>query len=113
MTIWILEDHDAVLEEAAMWFRMLGTELTKQMNESRKEGEKLIFSTDRLFWLSGYRGRARPSPVRIAASKERLQRVAQGERLRQDSGEEERRSRLSKFAPKRWLRTVEEGAFDI
>ena len=42
LTIWILEDHDAVLEEAAMWFRMLGTEFTKQMNESRKEGEKLM-----------------------------------------------------------------------
>ena len=42
LTIWIIEDHDAVLEEAAIWFRMLGTELTKQINESRKEGEKLM-----------------------------------------------------------------------
>ena len=42
LSIWILEDHDAVLEEAAIWFRMLGTEFTKQMNESRKEGEKLM-----------------------------------------------------------------------
>ena len=42
LSIWILEDHDDVLEEAAIWFRMLGTEFTKQMNESRKEGEKLM-----------------------------------------------------------------------
>ena len=42
LTIWIIQDHDAVLEEAAIWFRMLRTEFTKQMNESRKEGEKLM-----------------------------------------------------------------------
>ena len=42
LSIWILEDHDDDLEEAAIWFRMLGTEFTKQMNESRKEGEKLM-----------------------------------------------------------------------
>ena len=42
LTIWIIEDHDAVLEEAAIWFRMLRTEFTKQMNESRKESEKLM-----------------------------------------------------------------------
>ena len=42
MSIWILEDHDAVLEEAAIWFRMLETEFTKQMNQSRKQSEKLM-----------------------------------------------------------------------
>ena len=42
LAIWILEDHNAVLNEAAIWFRMLGTEFTKQMNESRKKGEKLM-----------------------------------------------------------------------
>ena len=31
LSIWILEDHDDVLEEAAIWFRMLGTEFTKQI----------------------------------------------------------------------------------
>ena len=42
LTTWILEDHDAVIEEAAIWFIMLRTEFTKQINESRKEGEKLM-----------------------------------------------------------------------
>ena len=42
LTIWIIEDHDAVLEESAIWFRMLRKEFTKQMTESRKKSEKLM-----------------------------------------------------------------------